>query len=127
MSDQPDAQPQKKRSPVERAVVWGFILVVVGLVIIQGNAYLNFRNTNVPLQAAVKKSDDSEQAATESMVKALVRGTPAYETGAPEDAMDLPSAKRMDTYTWKALLRDYSLRVYYGAGDNPEVVETRTN
>jgi hypothetical protein len=117
----------KPRSPVERALVWGFILIALGLVAIQANAYMSFRNTNVPLQKAVQQSDDSEHSTTESMVKELIKGSPAYETGPPEDAGELPSAVRMDTYTWKGLLRSYSIRVYYGVGDNPEVVETRTN
>lgn len=119
--------PVPPRSPKERAVVWGGILVLLGIMAVQAFAWVNFSRTKAPLQKAVSDSDDSEHVVTEEMVKGWIRGTPALETGTPESALELPSAKRMDTYTWKGIVRDYQLKIFYGLGTNPEVVEIRTN
>jgi len=121
MSDTPPDNPKKPRSPVERAVVWGGIAILLGLLAIQANAFMSFSQTKKPLLAAVRESDDTDKVVTEEMVKGMIQGNPAHETGAPEGISDV-SAKRMDTYTWKGLFRSYAIKVFYGVGEPAEVV-----
>ena len=116
------SKAQKPRSPVERAIVWGGILIMLGIAGVQGYAYLNYSQTIKPIQAAVKESDDTEKVVTEEMVKGWVKGQPQYETSAPDGTQEMLNAKRMDVYTWKGVFRSYVLKVFYGVGDNPEVV-----
>lgn len=121
MSDAPPDIPKKPRSPVERALVWGGIAILLVMLAIQANACLRFSQTKNPLLAAVKESDDTDKVVTEEMVKAMIQGKPAHETGAPEGNLDV-SAKRMDTYTWKGIFFSYAIKVYYGVGEPAEVV-----
>lgn len=134
----PESPAPKKRSPIERAVVWGGIAILLVVAGMQFLAWNGFRRTLKPLQAAMQKADESEETVTEAHVKEMLRGNPTRQESGPRsdsvkignadedadtgdstaapDASELAAsgASRIDTYTWKGLFRSYVLRVYYG-------------
>ncbi len=61
-------QPAKTRSPVERAIVWGVILVLLGVVLIEYRSKSGIDADKKALEEAQETSD----AVTESRVKSLV-------------------------------------------------------
>lgn len=131
-----------QRSPVEKFLVRGVILVMLVVVGRQGMAWWGFSQTTSPLLAAVKAADDGNDELTAKEVEPMIKGSPIYakwtkkdgkwtqQEGATineEEAM-LPSvhdtASRLDSYTWKGWLKSYTIRLYYGVGDDPVVINT---
>lgn len=148
MSDNAASQPSAatgaapQRSPVEKAIVRGLILVMLIVVGLQGFAWWGFSRTTSPVLAALKAADDGDDELNESEVKPMIKGSPAYARWSKKDGVwtqqegatlteeqaALPSvhdtASRLDSYTWKGLLKSYTIRLYYGVGDDPVVINS---
>lgn len=125
------ATPAKKgRSPVERAVVWGGILIMVGLVGYQYYANRCYRQSADRLTNVLKQADTDADALNaerlyDSTVKKLLVGNPKL-TEARETKGD-PVTSKIETYSWSGPFKSYSLELQFGkAGtterDAPEVL-----
>ncbi|HTI51108.1 MAG TPA: hypothetical protein VL475_09155 [Planctomycetaceae bacterium] len=125
----PSVAPAKTRSPIERAIVWGGILVLLVLVGIEFNWKRAHESALETLLAKVKAADDSDQPLKAADVKAFVGGkTPRVEQVA--DKRLASNARRVEIYTWPTLnfLGERALYVYYGIGegDDAEVLSVTT-
>ena len=114
---QPVKPPKKPRSKVELAIVWGGILVLLVLVGVQGRAYLGYKQSLAPLQAAVKAADESDKTLTKSEVQKMLKGSYNPHAGKQELGM------RADTYTWQGVFKSYAIKVSYGIQGKGEGAE----
>ncbi len=126
MSDSATPSPnapeaQKTRSPVERALVWGLILVLVLVVLFEFKAKRNFDNSLNALNEAFQDADQNNKFLTASQVDEIVSGHSSVNTdklGANRFLAD-----RQDTYTFKGLIKTHTIYIAYanaGREDNAE-------
>jgi hypothetical protein len=121
---------KKTRSPVERAVVWGGILLMVVLVGYQYYVNRCYRQTSDKLNVVLKEADTDADALNavrlyDTTVKKMLVGNPKLAESR-ETKMDWTTSK-VDTYTWSGPFKSYSLELHFGkAGsterDAPEVL-----
>lgn len=126
----PAGPVRKPRSPVERVIVWGAItglLIVAGL---QWRAHDGFSKTRNAIQAAIQAVEESpgveQRSVSVNDVPAMIHGSPRYVT----ERIDIPfhPEKKVDTYTWRGVLKPYTLRLYYGVegkqgfGDDRKII-----
>jgi hypothetical protein len=117
----PATTPAKTRSPVERAVVWGGILLLVVLVGIEFNWKRAHEGALEALVAKVKTADEADQTLSAADVKALV-GDKAPRVEEVVDQRLASNARRVEIYTWPTLnfLGERALYVYYDAGEGDD-------
>jgi len=113
---------KKSRSPVERAIVWGVILVGLAVLIVEGRASYSLSADRDGLLAAIDKSSTP---VTESQAEKLVTRFSHREsqTGLKPNVLAAP---RVDIYAYTGLLKQRILYVYYGLkrpGHEQEVIE----
>jgi hypothetical protein len=118
----------KPRSPVERLVVWGGIGVLVALVAVEFTARASYTSAVSEVLQKVKEADESDKPLKRADVKQLVGGKDPVST---EDVsgMNLHNApKKVEKYTWWSLNPNANrvLLVYYGHGDDPDVLSAAT-
>ncbi|HEY4259204.1 MAG TPA: hypothetical protein VGM98_03545 [Schlesneria sp.] len=109
----PNPKPTAKRSPVERALVWGGILL---LLVVVGSELLAQWGYNSTL-AGLEETFDNGQTMAESELSGRVHG---FALRNEEKAGEL----RTLTLTWPSLFRTYKLRLPIATGDVLCVVET---
>lgn len=119
---QPESPPSvaRSRSPIERAVVWtliGVLLVVLG---IELAAFGRYRFALWELSHALEAAADDPEGLTAAKVGEVLGGKKFVEASQLSYMEML--ATRVEVYEWSGLLRDRRLYVYYGGGRNPEVV-----
>ena len=134
-SGAPAAKAKKPRSPVERAVVWGGILVMAALVGYQYYEFRAFRQSADSLWAALKESDtdaDKQDAVRlyEKTVKTMLTGNPKLTESKTFD--NDPKLSKTDKYAWAGPFKAYTLELQFGkAGtterDAPEVLNLIEN
>lgn len=107
---------RKPRSPVERVIVWG---VIAGLSVVMGlqwRAHNGFSKTRNAIQAALQAVEESPGIEQRSVsiddVPSLIHGNPEYFSQ-PINIPYHPETK-VDTYTWRGVLKPYVLRLYFG-------------
>jgi hypothetical protein len=115
---------------VERVIVWGVIaglMVVLGL---QWRAHDGFSKTRDAIQTAIKVAEESPGVEQRSVsindVPAMIHGNPHRAT----EPIDIPFHPEMkvDTYTWRGVLKPYTLRLYFGVegkqgfGDDRKII-----
>jgi hypothetical protein len=105
---------KKPRSPVERAIVWGLIIVLGIVVLFEGRASFAFRNAFNKLQSRLDEAESQDDPMTESDVKAIVTGYSGEPVVNERLEPNLLNAKREDLYIFKGLIKNYPLYVYYG-------------
>lgn len=108
------AGAKKRRSPVERAVVWGLMVALGIAVLIEGRASLAFKSSYERLQARLDEAEQQDAAVTESDVKALVTGYSGEPVVNEHLQPNLFNARREDVYTFAGLIKTHLLYVYYG-------------
>ena len=115
------ASPQKTRSPVERILVWGLIAGLVVLVGLQARARFAYTSTLKSLVSAVRESDRHPAADPLTLANArkLITGSPAVSNEKEE-------RNKVVVYTWKGLLKSYSIRITITDDENPEVLSVVT-
>ncbi len=123
-SSEPAARP--KRSPVERAIVWGGIGILAIVVGIEGTAHLAFTGALNGLMAEMEKAENAEKGnyhVTKATVDAVLKGR------APDRSKTVKRAlgeERYDLYIFKGLLKERTLSLHYGVQGvlgEPEVLE----
>ncbi len=109
------AQPPKTRSPVERAIVWGVILVLLGVVLIEYRATSGMNADRESLIDAQEKTT----AVTESQVKSLVTHFSGHSSRSGL-TMNSLSASQEDIYSYWGILKQRRLYVYFGVKKREE-------
>ncbi|MDB5345610.1 MAG: hypothetical protein JWP89_3987 [Schlesneria sp.] len=111
----PNLKPTPKRSPLERALVWGGILV---LLVVVGSELLAQRGYNSTL-AGLEETFDSGQTLAETELPGHIRGFAIRNEEKKNEVRTL-------TMTWPSLFRTYKLRLPIATGDILCVVETES-
>jgi len=111
-SKTPSGQEKKSRSPVERAIVWGLIGV---LLIVLGIEALADRSC----RGALDKLDDvralSEQQNTYTVTEAMVaEALGGKKPSASESIPEIGATGKTDVYVWWGVLKNRRLYVRYG-------------
>jgi hypothetical protein len=118
---QPPVAAAKPRSPVERAVVWGGILILLILVGIEFNWKRSHETAMNSLLEKVKQEETTEQSVKAADVKAIVGGkVPRVESVVGKRLAS--NAARVEIYSWPTLnvLSKRELYVYYGVGEGDD-------
>lgn len=121
---EPSPTPARpKRSPVERALVWGFIGVMGIVVLIEGMSYLAFRRAHAAMLAELQKAETTDYRVTAARVKEIV-GDRAPDISKKVKAV--VGEEQYDVYIYKGLLKERPLCVHYSieaaSGEEPEVM-----
>jgi len=112
-----EAPAVKRRSPVERAVVWGGILILLAVVAVEFTGFTAQRQALDKLTEAMESGLNSGKTLHAAEVRSIVGREPVREA----DVVDLnlySNAKRMEVYRWLSLIpmKPRELFVYYGTG-----------
>ena len=113
----------KRRSRVERTIVWGLIAGLLFVVAAEGRSWLGFMLAYRPIVAQLHERDSSGGSLKEADVQRMVGNRkPARESihGI------LRHADREDAYVWPGLIKDRTMYVYYGVGKDPDVLFVTT-
>lgn len=117
----------KPRSPVERAIVWGIILVLVALVGVEASSRFSFERVDKTLNEKLQALQESDQGLTKKDVDVVMEGkVPVTEELKGKDVAI--AAHHVDKYAWFSLnpFVKRELYVYYGhklsEKDEPEVL-----
>lgn len=98
----------KPRSPVERIIVWGLILIGGGIAIYEGRAKLGYTNTLSSIQSRMEANENSGKEEADlklSDAKAnLISGGPSYSELTPDFANS-----QLVSLTWPSLFKEYEL------------------
>ena len=111
---------QKSRLPIERAIVWGLILVLLLVVVLEARARFGFSRSFKQLTQALRAADSAAAEVTESDVLRIL-GHKQPRESQPAGRLGYV-ATRIDTYIWSGLIRRYTMYIYYGMGDDPTVL-----
>ncbi len=105
---QPAAAGKKPRSKVERAIVWGGILILLGVMLVELTASRAFTSDFTAAQEALGNGP-----VTESDIRQLITKHSSVESN-PDLTANRLVATREDKYTYGGLLKERVLYVYYG-------------
>ena len=122
-STNPAPGQKKRRNPVERAIVWGLIAILVVAVAWEGWGRFGYSRTLSKWQnaiAAAEQAPDS-QGLTLAQAEELI-------TGSPEKSLDEGAfGQQTLTYRWNSLFgREYAILVSLTNGDPQEIVGLET-
>ncbi|MDZ4688757.1 MAG: hypothetical protein SH850_27095 [Planctomycetaceae bacterium] len=120
----PAAPTKKPRSPGEKLVVWGGIVVLLLLAAVQAHARFGYEMSLKKLQARVASDDNG-----------TVDGAPLYLSDVPTYLVGWPSRKVEEerhwhavTYSWVGLGKSYSIRMPYDTTEaKPVILSLETN
>ena len=132
MSDQPlnaesgdqSAATTTKRSPRERWVVRGVIVILLVVTVVQARAWFGYHQTLSTLRGAVRAHEQTAEAPelTLSMVGDTARGTIFKAT--PSVGSDAGTRESTVSYSWNGLLKSYRLDLIVTAdGEDPAILE----
>lgn len=125
-----DAAPSKpRRSPVERMIVRGVIVVLLVLVLIEYRAYRGFAGSMSAIEKCQERYSEGIGSPKESELRSLIYGY----SGEPEVEEPLEpnefNAQRVEIYKYPSLLTNRRLYVYYGVkaeGKERELITATT-
>ena len=96
---------KKKRSPVERAIVWGLIAVALLVVLIEWNARAGYSKTLAALQERIELSDKQNgEAFLLDEAKTMISGFPLGKE-------ELTNKGKRLQYHWFSLFRSYDIQL----------------
>ncbi len=103
-----------KRSPVERAIVWGGIGILLVVVGIEAHGRLGYSSTLKALQGLVEQAEGESEYLTLSAARESIAGFPS------EDALESGSVNGTIRLSWFSLLKSYELDLEIELGsDDP--------
>ena len=120
-STKPAAKP---RSPVERIIVWGVIGVLLVLVAVE----FTFRSSHLgayeACQKKIKATEEGDNSFKHKDVVAILGSKTPTKVEELQGKNIANGAKRVEIYTWPTLnpTSPRELYVYYGHGDDPDVI-----
>ncbi len=148
MSDQPASrpvptEPATKRNPVERTIVWGGILVLLGLAAFQARARLGYSTTLNKLQSVWENDTEDFDPLLVSEVSDHIYGWPEHTVmkvaEAEPNQWPWASARRQAltsktealVYRWPGLSKSYGIALLYeradpGATESPPIMSLVT-
>lgn len=142
------------RSPVERGVVWGLIVILLLGVTVEWSARKGYQASLMALENALQEVQESQQRATAAIafelpgrrltpqefaeatrgkmkpgltavaIAPLIHGFPSHTAITGRQAAS--QFTRVDIYRWRGLLRGYVIRVNYVSEPVPVVVSVET-
>lgn len=123
-ADPSPAPAKPPRSPVERALVWGFIGIMGIVVLLEGMSFLGFRRAHSGMLAELQKAEATDYRVTAAKVKEIVGDrTPDIS----KKVKAVVGEEQYDVYIYKGLLKERPLCVHYSiadaSGEEPEVIE----
>jgi hypothetical protein len=119
MSAPATPSPAKKpRSPAERVIVWGGIILLLGLVAVQAHARFGYEMTLKNLQARVANDDDGSESGNPLYVTDL----PGLLVGFPTSSVSEEGRWRTVTYSWQGLGKSYTIRMPYDSSDEKPAI-----
>ncbi len=101
----------KKRSNVERVIVWGGILVFAVIAFLEWNVRNKFEDSFDLLQAALSKANQADDDFTLEEAKKLLKGNPTALPAKDRGSRD------MHAYQWRVLFKTYTVRLEVLAQD----------
>jgi hypothetical protein len=121
MPSSQNSENSKSPSPILRAILWGGILILVGLALYEYQGRSAYKNCYNGIMDAFQASEEGGAALTDKMVAKLVTGHSKHETNNQIGANKF-MAERMDRYEFKGLLKNREIYIYYGSqGDDGTV------
>ena len=108
---------QKRRSPIERAVVWSLIGLLVLVVAYEAWVRSSFTRSQRVLREAVAGSDQGRVQKIEEVERQL--------SGSPSKSIQTTRMEQTITYQWRSLFRKYIVQVH--VGDQNEVLSYETD
>lgn len=129
----PSAKPAKPRSPVERMVVWGGICILLVMVAIEFTSRQAQSQALASLAKQIRAIEEPENDPQQEFIEhigvkaadvklAVGNRVPVVEDVAGRHLTN--GGKRLEVYSWFTLspVRKREMYVYYGAGDDADVV-----
>ena len=92
----------KKRSPIERALVWGGIGILLVIVVIEATAQRQYTSLYTQLDAELKKSLQTSKSLPEESVRAILKGRQPDMT---KSVKLPPGEERYEVYYFNGLLK----------------------
>lgn len=105
---------KKPRSPVERIIVWGAIIVLLGVVAVEARARKGYEWTLNALQKQLAKDEGAD---AEPL---LVKDIDKYVVGWPRRTESEEGSYHKITLTWGGLFRSHGIDLTYDSRDNGE-------
>lgn len=116
----------KPRSPVERAIVWGIILILLALVGVELVARSSFQAADNALTARITAAESSNTDIKRSEVNAILGREPTRTEDVASKNLRT-GAKKMDVFTWFSIDPrtgfKRELYVYYGIPEDYAVLK----
>ena len=114
------ATAPKRRSPVERLLVWAVIAGLLVVVAIEGYSHWKFSRAYQPLVSKLRAAEQAGATVKEEEVRGFVGG---IEPSSRETIYGIMrTANREDAYVYRGLLKNRTMYVYYGVGRDPDVL-----
>ena len=105
LAPSPQAKTRRQRSPVERGLVWGFILALYLVVVFEWRAKYGYEKASEAIVAAVKASDDTGEPLTLDEAKRIM------DKDSSSEEADTYHASKVWLYTWRwrSLFKSYTI------------------
>ena len=110
------------RSPVEKVIIWGGILILVGLAFYEFKARSTYSSNYQAVMDAFQDAEENGESLTDEAVAKLVTGHSIHEKNNKIGPNKL-LAERMDRYEFKGLIQNREIYVYYGAHGEDGLVD----
>ncbi|QDU11900.1 tetratricopeptide repeat protein [Gimesia aquarii] len=107
---------KKKRSPLERVIVWGLISVALIVVLLEVNARYGYSNTLTEMQNRIAQEADGKEFLLKD-AKAMVKGFPYGDERLTQSGKQLQ-------YRWFSLFRTYAIQISVGIDGEVLSLET---
>ncbi|MCA9005164.1 MAG: hypothetical protein KDA70_07795 [Planctomycetaceae bacterium] len=117
-SQQVETVGKKKRSPIERTIVWGLISVALIVVLLEANARYGYSNTLESLQSRLSQADNNKgQELNLNEAKGLIKGFPYGDERLTNNGKQLQ-------YRWFSVFRSFAIQLSTGVDDVVLSLET---
>jgi len=113
---------EKPKSPatlITRIVVFGALGVLLVLAGLDYRAKKSAQATADAFRKAIDENTEGE--ILKSQLKPLIQGSPTVSAADPSATGSKVVGVTGEAYTWKGILRNYTVYVGYGTGDDPSV------
>lgn len=107
----------KRRSPVERAIVWGGIVALLAVAAVEYVGFKAQRDALATLTETMESGINNNKPLREAEVHSILGREPVRKADVSEQNLN-SNAKRVEVYRWISLIpmKPRELYVYYGTG-----------
>jgi hypothetical protein len=113
------ARAKSSSALIVRLVVFGTLAVLLVLAFLDYRAKQAFTKTTEAFRDAIQQQVKGD--VLKSQLKPLIQGSPTIASVDPKSTKELELAASGERYVWKGILRNYTLLLGYGPGDDPPV------